>query len=210
MSFIVEQKTESTFKPVPAGLHLGRCWRIIDLGSQKVEYMGETKVQRKIMIGWELFGEDTDGAPLKTDDGKPMSIFKQYTLSWSENANLRKDLQAWRGKAWTDAEASRFDLKAVLGAYCMLNVIVTSKNGKTYSNVDGIAPVPAMIKSSGLPDGVNKAQLFTIADPDMQVFDSLSNHLKQKIENSPEWQSKGQPKTSAQSWFDDMEDEIPF
>jgi len=40
MSFIVEQNTESNFKPVPAGSHLGRCWRIIDLGSQKVEYMG--------------------------------------------------------------------------------------------------------------------------------------------------------------------------
>ena len=210
MSFIVEQNTESNFKPVPAGSHLGRCWRIIDLGSQKVEYMGETKVQRKIMIGWELFGEDDDGAPLKTDDGKPMSIFKQYTLSWSENANLRKDLQAWRGKPWTDAEANRFDLKTVLGAFCMLNVIVTNKNGKTYSNVGGISPVPAMMKSAGLPNGVNKTQLFTIADPDMDVFDSLSNHIKQKIEGSPEWKSKGQPKTSAQSWFDDMEDEIPF
>jgi len=210
MSFIVEQNTESNFKPVPAGSHLGRCWRIIDLGSQKVEYMGETKVQRKIMIGWELFGETDDGTPLKTDDGKPMSIFKQYTLSWSENANLRKDLQAWRGKPWTDAEANRFDLKTVLGAFCMLNVIVTSKNGKTYSNVGGISPVPAMMKSAGLPNGVNKTQLFTIADPDMDVFDNLSNHIKQKIEGSPEWKSKGQPKTSAQSWFDDMEDEIPF
>jgi len=209
MSFIVEQNTESNFKPVPAGSHLGRCWRIIDLGSQKVEYMGETKVQRKIMIGWELFGEDDDGAPLKTDDGKPMSIFKQYTLSWSENANLRKDLQAWRGKPWTDAEANRFDLKTVLGAFCMLNVIVTNKNGKTYSNVGGISPVPAMMKSAGLPNGVNKTQLFTIADPDMDVFDSLSNHIKQKIEGSPEWQSRGN-KPAPSTGFDDMEDDIPF
>ena len=209
MSFIVEQNTESNFKPVPAGSHLGRCWRIIDLGSQKVEYMGETKVQRKIMIGWELFGEDDDEAPLKTDDGKPMSIFKQYTLSWSENANLRKDLQAWRGKPWTDAEANRFDLKTVLGAFCMLNVIVTNKNGKTYSNVGGISPVPAMMKSAGLPNGVNKTQLFTIADPDMDVFDSLSNHIKQKIEGSPEWQSRGN-KPAPSTGFDDMEDDIPF
>ena len=210
MSFIVEQNTESNFKPVPAGLHLARCWRIIDMGSQRTEYMGEVKVQRKIMLGWELHGDDADGKPMLTDDKKPMSIFKQYTLSWSENANLRKDLQAWRGKPWTDVEANRFDLKTVLGAFCMLNVIVTSKNGKTYSNVGGISPVPAMMKSAGLPNGVNKTQLFTIADPDMDVFDSLSNHIKQKIEGSPEWKSKGQPKTSAQSWFDDMEDEIPF
>ena len=171
--------------------------------------MGETKVQRKIMIGWELFGETDDGTPLKTDDGKPMSIFKQYTLSWSENANLRKDLQAWRGKPWTDAEANRFDLKTVLGAFCMLNVIVTSKNGKTYSNVGGISPVPAMMKSAGLPNGVNKTQLFTIADPNMDVFDSLSNHIKQKIEGSPEWQSRGN-KPAPSTGFDDMEDEIPF
>ena len=47
MSFIVESNQERTFKNVPVGSHLGRCYRIIDLGSQKSEYMGEVKVQRK-------------------------------------------------------------------------------------------------------------------------------------------------------------------
>jgi len=208
MSFIVEQNTESNFKPVPAGLHLARCWRIIDMGSQRTEYMGEVKVQRKIMLGWELHGDDADGKPMLTDDKKPMSIFKQYTLSWSENANLRKDLQSWRGKPWTDAEASRFDLKTVLGAWCMLNVIITNKNGKNYSNVAGLSPVPTMIKQQGLPAGVNKTQLFTISDPDMDVFESLSKHLKEKIGNSPEWQARGM--STPQGGFEDMADDIPF
>ena len=57
MSFYVESNQERQFKNVPAGSHLGRCYRIVDLGSQKVEYMGETKVQRKIMLSWELFQE---------------------------------------------------------------------------------------------------------------------------------------------------------
>jgi hypothetical protein len=75
--------------------------------------------------------------------------------------------------------------------------------------VGGISPVPAMMKSAGLPSGVNKTQLFTIADPDMNVFESLSNHIKQKIEGSPEWQSKGS-KPAPSTGFDDMEDDIPF
>ena len=109
MSFYVESNQERQFKNVPAGSHLGRCYRIVDLGSQKVEYMGETKVQRKIMLSWELFGQDDEGADLVTDDGKPMAIFKNYTLSWSENANLRKT----RGcrcsgvRAWVEVGRSR-------------------------------------------------------------------------------------------------------
>ena len=210
MSFIVEQNTESNFKPVPAGSHLGRCWRIIDLGSQKVEYMGETKVQRKIMIGWELFGETDDGTPLKTDDGKPMSIFKQYTLSWSENANLRKDLQAWRGKPWTDAEARRFDLKTILGAFGMLNIVHREVNGKTYANVAGISPVPSMIKTAGLPKAVNKDQLFVITEPDMALFETFGDGLKSKITNTPEWAMQKGKGVGTVSSFEDLDDSIPF
>jgi hypothetical protein len=35
MSFIVENtSTGGDFTPVPAGLHLARCYRIVDLGTQ--------------------------------------------------------------------------------------------------------------------------------------------------------------------------------
>jgi hypothetical protein len=209
MSFFVESNQERTFKNVPAGSHLARCYRIIDLGSQKTEYMGESKVQRKIMIGWELFGDDDNGQPLVTDDGKPMAIFKNYTLSWSENATLRKDLQSWRNKPWTDAEAKRFDLKSILNGYCMLNVIHREVNGKTYANVATISPVPSLIKQAGLPKPINANQLFTIAEPDMVLFETFGKGLKEKIMNSPEWTMYAgrAPKTSA---VDDMLDDLPF
>ena len=207
MSFYVENKQESNFKMVPAGSHLARCYRIIDLGSQKIEYMGETKIQRKVMLGWELFGEDTDGTPLKMDDGRPMGIFKNYTLSWAEMSTLRKDLQSWRGKPWTDAEARRFDLKSILGGYCMINVIHRDSNGKTYANVAAIAPVPSIIKSAGLPSPVNVNQLFTIAEPDMDLFETFSKNLQEKIFNAPEWKSK--PATAIHS-IADMDDDVPF
>jgi hypothetical protein len=208
MSFYVESNQERQFKNVPAGSHVARCYRIVDLGSQKSEYMGEVKVQRKVMLGWELFGEDESGQPLITDDGKPMAIFKNYTLSWSENANLRKDLQSWRNKPWTDAEARKFDLKSILGAYCMLNVIHREVNGKTYANVATISPVPTIIKQAGLPKAINANQLFTISDPDMTLFETFGKGLKEKISQSPEWQAKGM--AASTGGFEDMADDIPF
>lgn len=221
MSFYVESTGNKDFKMVPPGTHLARCYRIVDIGTQATEWQGQQKFLRKVMIGWEIHGEEDNGAPLLTDEGEPLAMFKNYTLSWSENANLRKDLQAWRGTPWTDAEASRFDLKNILGQWCMVNVIhAEGKNGKTYANVAGITPVPSMIKKAGLPQGVNKLQLFRLAEPDWELYETFSKGLKAKIEASPEFkaiksrpapkQATPAPAGSTGSGFDDMDDDIPF
>ena len=93
-----------------------------------------------------LNGTDDAGQPLKMKDGRPFAIFKNYTLSWSEKANLRLDLQSWRGKPFTQEEMQRFDLKNVLGAWCMLNIIERpgKNDNKMYTNVDGVTPVPSV------------------------------------------------------------------
>jgi hypothetical protein len=218
MSFIVED-TGGSFERCPPGMHLSRCYRIVDLGTQKTEYMGQTKYLHKIMLGWEIHGMHDDGTPMKMQDGRPFAIFKNYTLSWSEKANLRLDLQSWRGKQFTEEEMRRFDLANVLGAWCMLNIIERpAKTGnKIYSNVDGVTPVPAMIKQNGLPTAVNKNEIFTLSQPDMTLFNTFSDHLKNKIQSSPEWQKlagaqQGQPQSSpagAPGGADEDED-IPF
>lgn len=218
MSFIVENTSAGgDFLPVPAGLHLARCYRIIDLGTQTSEYMGETKQQRKIMLGWELHGKDEDGNDLKTSKGDPMAIFKNYTLSWNEKANLRTDLQGWRNKPFTEEEMRRFDISSILGAWCMLNVIERpGKNGKMYSNVGSISPVPSVVKQSGLPEAHNETQLFRLAAPDYDLFETFGKGLKEKIQASPEWQALQARKPAQKadkapsSGFDDMEDDLPF
>lgn len=190
MSFIVEDKG-GNFERCPAGAHLARCYRIADLGTQKSEYMGETKYLHKIMVGWEIHGMNDDGSKITMNDGRPFAIFKNYTHSWSDKANLRIDLQSWRGRPFNEEEMLKFDLANVLGAWCMLNVIERQgQNGNTYSNVAGVTPVPAMIKKNGLPEAVNKNEIFNIAQPDMEVFNGFSDNLKKKIESSPEWQKR--------------------
>ena len=214
MSFYVEDKG-GNFERCPSGMHLARCYRIVDLGTQKSEYMGQTKYLHKVMIGWEIHGSDDNGQPLKMNDGRPFAIFKNYTLSWSEKANLRLDLQSWRGKPFTQEEMRRFDLKNILGAWCMLNVIEREgQNGKTYANINGVTPVPAIIKQNGLPQGVNKTEMFNLQEPDMVLFETFSDNLKAKITSSPEWQkmqSKPAPATGAAPAAGVEEDEdIPF
>lgn len=218
MSFYVEDKG-GNFERCPSGMHLARCYRIVDLGTQKSEYMGQTKYLHKVMLGWEIHGMHDNGTPIKMQDGRPFAIFKNYTLSWSEKANLRLDLQSWRGKPFSQEEMRKFDLKNVLGAWCMLNVIERpGQDGKTYTNVAGVTPVPAMIKQNGLPQAVNKDELFNIAEPNMEMYNAFSDNLKAKIASSPEWQKmQGGAQAPAQSStpapagkFDDMDDDIPF
>ena len=188
MSFIVED-TGGNFERCPPGMHLGRCYRIVDLGTQKSEYMGEVKYLHKIMLGWEIHGSDDNGKALKMNDGRPFAIFKNYTLAWSEKANLRIDLQAWRGKAFTQEEMRKFDLQNILGAWCMLNIIERQgQNGNTYSNVSSVTPVPSVIKQSGLPQPINKNEMFNLQKPDMAIFETFSENLKTKITSSPEWE----------------------
>lgn len=211
-SFIVEDNG-GAFERCPPGLHLARCYRIIDLGTQRAEYMGQTKYLHKIMIGWEIHGTRDDGSKLAMNDGRPFAIFKNYTLSWSEKANLRLDLQSWRGRPFTQEEMRRFDLKNVLGAWCMLNVIErpAQSGNKIYSNVDGVTPVPSMIKQNGLPEPVNKNEMFNLQEPDMALFETFSDNLKAKITSSPEWQKLQTAPTQSKATAVDVEDEdIPF
>ena len=219
MSFYVEDKG-GNFERSPPGMHLARCYRIVDLGTQKSEYMDQTKYLHKIMIGWELHGVDDSGKPLKMIDGRPFAIFKNYTLSWSEKANLRLDLQSWRGKPFSQEEMRKFDLKNVLGAWCMLNVIERQgQNGNTYSNVDSVSPVPTIIKQNGLPNPVNKNEMFNLQEPDWVLFETFSDNLKQKIINSPEfekvkkaadYQKDANAEANSPKPAFDEDDDIPF
>jgi hypothetical protein len=208
------------FKPVPAGMHLARCYRIIDLGSQKTEYKGQQKISPKVMVQWEIHSEDDAGKPLVTDKNEPMSISKNYTVSLGENARLRIDLKSWRGRDFTQEELNGFHLRNVLGAWCMLTVMRTpGADGKEYSNVTAVSPVPSNLKRLGLPEGHNEKAFFDLDNPDMVLFETFGEKLKAKIMAAPEW-PKGSPaeqyqreqNASAKSGtgFDDMDDDIPF
>lgn len=222
MGFVAKDSGGGNFKRVPAGVHIGRCYSLIDLGTQLTSGQYGEKMQHKIRIGWELFGEDEEGNPLVVDvDGKqmPMTISKSYTMSLGEKANLRKDLSAWRGRAFDDNEAKAFDISKLVGAYCMVNVTTSETNGKTYSNVAGLTPIPAALKNSK-PAPVHPVVMFDLDKPDMKVFDKFHAQLQDAIKKSPEWMALGRKSSPEQnsarqsadegSGFEDMDSDLPF
>ena len=208
MGFIAADTGSGDFKRVPPGAYIGRCYSLIDLGTQLTSGQFGEKLQHKIRIGWELFGEDEQGNPLTVDvDGKtmPMTISKSYTVSLHEKAGLRKDLAAWRGRDFTDEEAKAFDVSKLIGAYCMVNATTSETNGKTYTNVAGITPLPGALKNAK-PAPVHENLIFDLDKPDMKVFDSFHEKLQEAIKKSPEW-VRNQRKQGA--GFDDMPNDIP-
>lgn len=213
MGFIAKDSGGGDFKKVPPGAYIGRCYSLIDLGTQLTKGQFGEKLQHKIRIGWELFGEDEQGQPLTvTVDGRdmPMTISKSYTVSLHEKSGLRKDLAAWRGRDFSEDEAKAFDVSKLLGAYCMVNCTHTETNGKTYTNVAGITPLPGALKNAK-PAAVHNDLMFNLDAPDMAIFATFHEKLQDAIKASPEWKAAHrQVQQATGSGFDDMPDDVPW
>jgi hypothetical protein len=195
------------FKIAPAGLHMARLFSIIDLGHQAVEWAGETKIMHKVVLTWELHGDDDAGQPLQTDDKKPLIVSKRYTVSLGDQARLRQDLESWSNKKMTAEDRKNFDLKALLGKFCMVN-ITHSEDGK-YANISGISPVPSALRNVQ-PEGVNPINHFWLAEFDQAKYDALPKYYKEKIAESSEWRGQKQREADAPKLEDDTLNDIPF
>ena len=171
MSLTLSAVSKST-ETVPAGTCAARCYQIVDLGHQTTSFEGEVKVVPQVRITWEL-------SELMAD-GRPFSISREYTASFGPKANLRKMLEAWRGRPFTTEELNSFSLENVLGAPCMLSVIhKPSKDGtKMYANVGSVVALP---KGMPCPELFNPAVKFDISEFDENVFNSFPDWLRAKI-----------------------------
>lgn len=186
MSLTATDKGGTEFEITPEGQYIARCFKIVDLGTQTSTGQYGIKDQHKVMISWELL----DGP--KMQDGRPFAVSQFYTVSLHEKAKLRADLEAWRGRKFTATELEGFDLGSVLGAYCMLQ-IVHDETGK-YANVQTIMA----FKGEKLP-AVNTNVVFDIDNPDMDIFNAMSDNMKTKITNTPEWKFNHQEQTASRS-----------
>lgn len=214
MSFIAKDSGGGDFKKVPPGVHIGRCFKLIDLGTQEETYEGETKLLPKICIYWELHGEDDEGAPLVDDKGAPLTIWQEYTMSLGKKAKLRAVLESWRGKAFTDDELKGFDVSKLIGAYCMVNVThkTSQQTGKTYAQVSSLTPLPAALRNAK-PAPAYANILFSVDHFDQVIFDTFHDKLKERIMNSVELSGKSRSVSQGHADADvpvPEEDDVPF
>jgi len=127
-------KAGASFVPAPAGSHCATCVDVIDHGMLEVTYQGKTQAKHKITIAWQI-AEDME-------NGKPFLVRRRYTCSLHEKSALRRDLESWRGRGFTDEELQEFDLESLLSVGCLINVIHEVRNGSVYANVASVMRLP--------------------------------------------------------------------
>jgi|TARA_R100000458_G_scaffold42170_3_gene40002 hypothetical protein len=111
------------FAKLDEGIYTGTCYRIIDLGTTDQEYKGQVNKKHRVHISFEVTKAlDPETNAITMDDGRPFSVSKTYTMSLFEAAALRKDLEAWRGKSFTEEELGGFDLQSLLGCSARIEV----------------------------------------------------------------------------------------
>lgn len=192
----------------PAGNHVAVCYQIIDLGMKTQEWEGKQRTVHRVRISWELAEE-------LMADGRPYSISEYYTLSLAQAANLRAALESWRGRPFTPEELQGFDLKAILGVPCMVNVIhEPSKKypGRIKAIVSSITPIPRGLTR---PVASNPLFFFSLSDADaIQKYNAMEDWLKNMI-NIESLRARMPPGSAANpttppATYDDFNDDIPF
>lgn len=207
---IYAEKKESDFKQVEPGTYVARCYSMIEIGTIETEYMGEKKKAHQVCITWELPEEK---AVFREEKGEePFAVSKTYTLSMHEKSTLRKDLEGWRGKGFTEEEARKFDITKLLGKACILNIIHEPGKQDPSKSYVKIASVSKLMKGQVCPDQINPTRILSYDEFNWNVFETLSDYMKTKIKSSEEYQMLVEPQVvnTQQGANDENTDDLPF
>lgn len=198
------------FTPAPAGVHNAVCVQVIDLGTQQTAFLdektGQPKHARQIRIAWEI--------DEVMESGNRFLVSKTYAASMNEKANLRKDLESWRGVVFKESDFAPggFSLRKLLGAGCQLSIVdYVRKDGKASTRIGGVMK---LAKGQTKLEPQFECVLFDLDEFDRTLFESLSPYLKETIEKSPEYRAlssrQAAPPAPNERFDPDLDDEIPF
>ena len=172
------------FEPAPSGTHIARCIRIIDLGTAHDDFWDKDK--HEVFFMWEIPAEMKTYTNDKNEEVvEPFTVSKFYTMSLSDKAHLRRDLESWRSKPFTEEELAGFNPVTIMGAPCMINVIHKDrKSGGINAFVQTITSMPSGLEC---PPMVHSPVFFSLEDFQEKEFDALSKGIKARIMKSHEY-----------------------
>ena len=200
---IIAKEVMTRIEPISEGVHVGICYGVVDIGSQYSKQYDKTA--RKVIIMWEISDEtytDKDG------NEQPRTLSREYTLSLNEKSGLRKMLEQWRSRKFTEEERLGFDLMNIVGLPCQITVIHEEKNGNTYANMSGIMVYP---KGAEPPKQHNASIYFDTTDKTLSQLDEemkiLPEWIQNKIKESDEYKTLT---TAPSNWEPAESDDLPF
>lgn len=166
------------FKSAPAGNHIAVCNLVADLGLQPGSGMYPDP-KHQVILRFELPAERVD---YQDKDGNkksgPQITYWTFTASMHEKANLRKQLEGWRGKKFSDDEAEAFDVSKLLSKACLLNLVEKVKGDKVYVNHAALSPLP---RGTNAP--TPEMPILYYGEDNKSQFSELPQWLQDKITN---------------------------
>lgn len=203
MSLTVSEAGGKSFPILPEGSYAAVCNMLVDLGMQYNEAYKNSS--RKVLIGWELPEETIE----INGELVPRTISQRYTASLNEKSVLRRDLAAWRGRDFTPAELEEFNLRNIVGAPCLVQIIHREYNGKKYANVASIMSLP---KGMAKPQLSEPPLVYDIDEDDPAIVNTFPAWIKETIIKSESYQERINPAAGEAQGFTELEDEgdLPF
>ena len=180
----IKDRAKPKVPPVEAGVYMAVCIGFVDLGEQYSEKF--KSYSYKGMYIWELPGEtiEIDG------EQKPRQLSKEFAISASNKSNLRKFIETWNSKSYSDEEFMEFDVFEQVGKPCQLNVVLNET--KEYANVDNLMPIP---KGFPAPTTTTEHIKWDMDAWDDALFDKLPEWIQEKIKKSTQYQKEHAPET---------------
>ena len=186
MSLKAPVKSSADFELLAEDTYQVVCYAVYDLGTWFHEglYPGN---RREVVLIFEIPSERID---VEDSEGKkqnlPRAISKRYTFSMSTKANLRKEMETWRGKGFSDLQAADFDFNSLLGANAIIQVIhKQSKDGeKTYAQ---IASITKLLKNMETLKPENMISFYTTEDKTLEFPETMPEWVQNIIKESHEY-----------------------
>lgn len=207
MSLVIGQEPKggkSNFPRIEEGTYAARLVQVVDLGLQEMEDFKTKKVKQQHRI-WMVFEIPDETIEIDGEE-RPRWQGKEFTLSYHEKATLPRVIKA------LDPKGEAKTLADLLGRPCMVNIGSTANDN---AKITDIVRLPNKMPVGELQ---NPAKAFDMDEPDMEVYDSLPDWLKDKITKSLNFHEtrlaemlEGQPGDVPQGGDDDeFDDDIPF
>jgi len=133
MAIYARQK-ESNFAPAPEGVHVAVCCDVWEPWTEERREDWGGGLVDKTRLVWLI-------EEINPKTGRPFEVSQIYTLSLHPKAKLCQQLEAWRGKTFTDEERRGFDVEKLIGVPCQVQVVHRITDGGTYANVQTVIPL---------------------------------------------------------------------
>lgn len=134
----------SKYAPHSEGTNAFVCVDIIDLGQRLDNFPGkQPRLVHMVAMVFASGERHQDG-----ENGKPGSLVtvqKEFTLSTFETSNLRKFVEQWYGRTFTDEQLKDgFALHKLVGRPILLTTVITpaKTGGRSYAKIMSQSPVP--------------------------------------------------------------------